>query len=113
MARSSDLAVGIGVSIIAVRKAARAIHVLQIILMQLSSNNTVAIAQLAVDIDHYDAWTTGLDFIIGKLYTNSLLASLNTRKHLRSQPSGAALDLCMSASHFAIPPRSLRSFWGT
>ncbi|KAI6127949.1 hypothetical protein EDD16DRAFT_220279 [Pisolithus croceorrhizus] len=31
------------------------------------------------------AWATGLDFLVGKLYANSLLATLNSRQHLRFQ----------------------------
>lgn len=53
---------------------------------------------------HY-AWSMALDFIIGKLYTNSLLASLNTRQHNRSQVSGAVTDLHIRAIRFANPPQ--------
>ncbi|KAI6158148.1 hypothetical protein BKA82DRAFT_283364 [Pisolithus tinctorius] len=63
----------------------------------------VAIAEVSVDASNYSAWVMGLDFIIGKLYANSLLASLNTREHLRSQGqgSGTETDVRVDAVHFA------------
>lgn len=69
----------------------------------------VTIAELIVNVDRHDAWTMGLDFIIGKLYTNSLLASLNTREYLRSKASGAALDLRKNAVHFTSLPKLLEN----
>ncbi|KAI5996449.1 hypothetical protein F5J12DRAFT_853593 [Pisolithus orientalis] len=53
----------------------------------------VVIAELSVNVDQQDAWAMGLNFIVGKLYANSLLASLNTRQYLRSQASGTLSDL--------------------
>ncbi|KAI6003095.1 hypothetical protein EDD15DRAFT_1463405 [Pisolithus albus] len=47
----------------------------------------VVIGELAANVDQQASWTMGLNFIIGKLYTNSLLASLNTREYLLSQES--------------------------
>lgn len=41
-----------------------------------------------MDVSDLAAWSMALDFIIGKLYPNSLLATLNTRQSLRSQVSG-------------------------
>ncbi|KAI6154488.1 hypothetical protein EDD17DRAFT_1512807 [Pisolithus thermaeus] len=41
-----------------------------------------------VFVDFVSLTLSGLNFIIGKLYANSLLASPNARKHLRSQSSG-------------------------
>ncbi|KAI6158187.1 hypothetical protein BKA82DRAFT_2173839 [Pisolithus tinctorius] len=51
------------------------------------------IAELSVNVVQQDAWAIGLNFIVGKLYANSLLASLNTRQYLRSQASGTLSDL--------------------
>lgn len=73
--------------------------------MKLFHCRLVAIAELIVNVDHHDAWTMGLDFIIGKLHTNSLLASLITREYLRSKASGAALDLRKNAVHFTSLPK--------
>ncbi|KAI6006488.1 hypothetical protein F5J12DRAFT_94630 [Pisolithus orientalis] len=63
----------------------------------------VAIAEVSVDVSNYTAWVIGFDFIIGKLYANSLLASLNTREHLRSQGQGPGTetDVRIDAVHFA------------
>ncbi|KAI5996481.1 hypothetical protein F5J12DRAFT_355985 [Pisolithus orientalis] len=49
------------------------------------------------------AWLIGLNFIIGKLYANSLLASLNTRQYLRSLGSGIESAEHVGAIHFADP----------
>ncbi|KAI5984051.1 hypothetical protein EDD15DRAFT_1811418 [Pisolithus albus] len=64
----------------------------------------VVISELAVNVDQQAFWTMGLNFIMGKLYTNSLLASLNAREHLRSQGSNTVSILNISALHFADPP---------
>ncbi|KAI6107873.1 hypothetical protein EV401DRAFT_429151 [Pisolithus croceorrhizus] len=64
----------------------------------------VVIAELAVNVDRQAVWTMGLNFIVGKLYTNSLLASLNAREHLRSQGSTAMSILNIGSLHFADPP---------
>ncbi|KAI6006489.1 hypothetical protein F5J12DRAFT_94636 [Pisolithus orientalis] len=63
----------------------------------------VAIAEVSLDASNHAAWVMGLDFIIGKLYANSLLASLNTREHLRSQGQGPGTetDVRIDAVHFA------------
>lgn len=50
----------------------------------------VALAEFATTIELQSTWSAGLDFNLGKLYANSLLASLNTRQYLRSQDSTAA-----------------------
>ncbi|KIK28306.1 hypothetical protein PISMIDRAFT_674009 [Pisolithus microcarpus 441] len=63
----------------------------------------VVISELAVNVDQQAFWTMGLNFIVGKLYTNSLLASLNAREHLRSQGSSTISILNISALHFADP----------
>ncbi|KIN94501.1 hypothetical protein M404DRAFT_1008298 [Pisolithus tinctorius Marx 270] len=48
----------------------------------------VAIAELVTCVYlPQDSWTMGLDFVFAKLYTNSLLASLNSRKYLRNKDS--------------------------
>ncbi|KAI6102628.1 hypothetical protein EDD16DRAFT_1645101, partial [Pisolithus croceorrhizus] len=48
-------------------------------------NLLVTIAELAIELQN--AWSTGLSLIIGSLYANSFLASLNCRKRLRRQDS--------------------------
>ncbi|KAI6131395.1 hypothetical protein EDD16DRAFT_854099 [Pisolithus croceorrhizus] len=58
-----------------------------------------------MDANDQISWAIGLDFIVGQLYANSLLASLNTRQHLRSQDSGPELDLNMNVIHFANPSK--------
>ncbi|KIK13252.1 hypothetical protein PISMIDRAFT_688870 [Pisolithus microcarpus 441] len=65
----------------------------------------VALAELATLVDHHDIWAMGLDFNIGKLYVNSLLASLNTRQYLRSQISGLKPDLAFNSAHFGNLPK--------
>ncbi|KAI6135164.1 hypothetical protein EDD17DRAFT_520919 [Pisolithus thermaeus] len=65
----------------------------------------VVLAQLTVNVDQLPAWTMGLDFIIGKLYANSLLASLNTRQYLQSQGSDTVSSPNNSAIHFADMPK--------
>ncbi|KAI6158164.1 hypothetical protein BKA82DRAFT_996580 [Pisolithus tinctorius] len=65
----------------------------------------VAIADLVIAIEVQDPWSIGLDFVSGKLYANSLLASLNSRKHLRSQDSGTVSDQRTSIVHFANPTK--------
>ncbi|KAI6156766.1 hypothetical protein BKA82DRAFT_1007655 [Pisolithus tinctorius] len=47
----------------------------------------------------------GLDFIIGRLYANSLLASLNTRQYIQSQGSETVVDPHMKAIDFADPQK--------
>ncbi|KAI6104235.1 hypothetical protein F5141DRAFT_1128076 [Pisolithus sp. B1] len=56
-------------------------------------------------VDNQDAWAVGLDFNIGKLYANSLLASLNTRQYLRAQASDPKPDLAINAVHFRNSPK--------
>ncbi|KIO09719.1 hypothetical protein M404DRAFT_996560 [Pisolithus tinctorius Marx 270] len=67
----------------------------------------VTLAELVTTVVNQDTWAVGLDFTIGKLYANSLLASLNSREYLRSQDAGTLSDLCISAIHFANPPKFL------
>ncbi|KAI6143140.1 hypothetical protein EDD17DRAFT_209728 [Pisolithus thermaeus] len=64
----------------------------------------VAIADLIIAIEVQDTWSIGLDFIIGKLYANSLLASLNSRRRLRSQGASTVLDLHIGTVHLATLP---------
>ncbi|KAI6006719.1 hypothetical protein F5J12DRAFT_782951 [Pisolithus orientalis] len=66
----------------------------------------VILAELAVDADDMVAWTMALTFAIPRLYANSLLASLNTREHLRSQSWGKS-DLHMNAVHVSKLPKLL------
>ncbi|KAI6104365.1 hypothetical protein F5141DRAFT_187409 [Pisolithus sp. B1] len=65
----------------------------------------VAIADLVVTNEVKDTWAIGLNFILGKLYANSFLASLNSREHLRSKAAGTPSDLCISTICFADPPK--------
>ncbi|KAI6121998.1 hypothetical protein F5141DRAFT_1094001 [Pisolithus sp. B1] len=55
--------------------------------------------------DNLFVWAASFDFIVGKLYANSFLASLNTRQHLRSRGSGPESALRVNAAHFASPPK--------
>ncbi|KAI6100110.1 hypothetical protein EV401DRAFT_914407 [Pisolithus croceorrhizus] len=61
----------------------------------------VVIAEAAVDIDDIVSWTMATNFLTSGLYANSLLASLNTRQHLRSQGSSLQSDLGANSVHFA------------
>ncbi|KAI6134453.1 hypothetical protein EDD17DRAFT_1882084 [Pisolithus thermaeus] len=65
----------------------------------------VVLAELVTLVDNQDAWAMGIDFNIGKLYVNSLLASLNTREYFRSQISGLKPDLAINAVHFGNLPK--------
>ncbi|KAI6132276.1 hypothetical protein EV401DRAFT_2193451 [Pisolithus croceorrhizus] len=67
----------------------------------------VAIAELttAIDVRTTGTWATGLDFLIGKLYANSLLATLNSRQHLQSQSEGSLSGLRINAVHLVNPPK--------
>ncbi|KAI6103228.1 hypothetical protein EDD17DRAFT_1762815 [Pisolithus thermaeus] len=64
-----------------------------------------AAAILAVVLAAQDMWFLALSLVIGKLYANSLLASLNSREHLRSQGTGSPPDLCVCVVHFANLPK--------
>ncbi|KAI6107176.1 hypothetical protein EDD16DRAFT_115586 [Pisolithus croceorrhizus] len=64
----------------------------------------VIIGVLIVNVSQQPAWTMGLDFIVGKLYANSLLASLNTRDYLSSRGFGAVSNSNLSIMRFADPP---------
>ncbi|KAI6165849.1 hypothetical protein EDD17DRAFT_1789451 [Pisolithus thermaeus] len=65
---------------------------------------TAAFSDFVQDAYNMVAWAIGVDFIISKIYTNSLLASLNTRQHLQSLDSGLEPDLCMNTIRFADRP---------
>ncbi|KAI5995284.1 hypothetical protein F5J12DRAFT_785633 [Pisolithus orientalis] len=68
----------------------------------------VALADLIVFLqtaDVQDTWSIALEFVVEKLYANSLLASLNSREHLRSKGAGTLSDLRISAVHLANPPQ--------
>ncbi|KIO09685.1 hypothetical protein M404DRAFT_281385 [Pisolithus tinctorius Marx 270] len=65
----------------------------------------VAVGELAVAVEHQDAWIMALDFIVQGLYPNSLLASLNTRQYLQLQVSGTLSDLHTNTMRFANPPK--------
>ncbi|KAI6099241.1 hypothetical protein EDD16DRAFT_531211 [Pisolithus croceorrhizus] len=66
----------------------------------------VIVAEVVVTIAGQAAWSMGLNFIIGKLYANSLLASLNSREHLRSQASSTCPCHCTNVVFFANPRKS-------
>ncbi|KAI6134837.1 hypothetical protein EV401DRAFT_1882573 [Pisolithus croceorrhizus] len=74
-------------------------------LIQVFLGRLVVIGEVTTDADDQISWAIALDFIVGKLYANSLLASLNTRQHLRSQDSGSELDLNMNVIHFTNPSK--------
>ncbi|KAI6165850.1 hypothetical protein EDD17DRAFT_104222 [Pisolithus thermaeus] len=65
----------------------------------------VVVAMAVLGTDNLFLWAAAFDFIVGKLYVNSFLASLNTRQHLRSRGSGPESALCMNAAYFASPPK--------
>ncbi|KAI6158554.1 hypothetical protein EDD17DRAFT_1899391 [Pisolithus thermaeus] len=67
----------------------------------------VAIALLTMTINDQtsSAWATGLDFLVGKLYANSLLATLNSRQHLRFQSEGSLSGLRINAVHLMDLPK--------
>ncbi|KAI6154498.1 hypothetical protein EDD17DRAFT_1073983 [Pisolithus thermaeus] len=48
-----------------------------------------AITALIMVVEGQDTWSMGLSFVVGRLYANSFLASLNSREHLRSKGSGS------------------------
>ncbi|KAI6158134.1 hypothetical protein BKA82DRAFT_996528 [Pisolithus tinctorius] len=58
-----------------------------------------------MSIDHRDTLAMGLDFIIGKLYTNSLLASLNTRQYLQSRVLGSGPNERINVVHLVKLPK--------
>ncbi|KAI6104237.1 hypothetical protein F5141DRAFT_1204124 [Pisolithus sp. B1] len=63
-----------------------------------------AIAECVTIVGNEYTWAMGFEFNIGKLYANSLLASLNTRQYLRSQVSGSGPDLAVKTVHFGNTP---------
>ncbi|KAI6135358.1 hypothetical protein EV401DRAFT_2063031 [Pisolithus croceorrhizus] len=65
----------------------------------------MALSHFVQDAYQTIAWPMALEFIVGKLYANSLLASLNSREHLRSQISSSASDIRTDAICFANPPK--------
>lgn len=66
----------------------------------------VVVAELGVAVAGKAAWSMGLNFIIGKLYANSLLATLNTRQYLRSQESSSRPRQTADVIRFAKPHKS-------
>ncbi|KAI6094960.1 hypothetical protein EDD16DRAFT_1721207 [Pisolithus croceorrhizus] len=67
---------------------------------------------LAVVLAAQVMWFLALSLVIGKLYANSLLASLNSREHLRLQGGGSPLDLRICVVHFANPLKFLGDIEG-
>ncbi|KAI6021800.1 hypothetical protein PISMIDRAFT_678286 [Pisolithus microcarpus 441] len=64
--------------------------------------SVVVIVDLVTAVDiNVDIWSMGLSFIVGKLYANSLLASLNSREHLRSKSADSVSDPRNGTVHFA------------
>ncbi|KAI6018999.1 hypothetical protein PISMIDRAFT_478406 [Pisolithus microcarpus 441] len=66
---------------------------------------TVAEVTLVMDNGNSMSLAMALEFVVGKLYANSLLASLNAREHLRSQDSSCNPDLRSNAICLANLPR--------
>ncbi|KAI5982513.1 hypothetical protein EDD15DRAFT_115410 [Pisolithus albus] len=66
---------------------------------------TIAQATVVTDANNSIALVIALEFIVGKLYANSLLASLNVREHLQSQDSSRASDLRSNAIYLGNLPR--------
>ncbi|KIK22899.1 hypothetical protein PISMIDRAFT_11274 [Pisolithus microcarpus 441] len=66
---------------------------------------TIAEVTVVTDANHTAALPMALEFIVGKLYANSLLASLNAREHLRSQESSREPDLRRNAICLTNLPR--------
>ncbi|KAI6095953.1 hypothetical protein EDD16DRAFT_1720405 [Pisolithus croceorrhizus] len=67
----------------------------------------VAITALVMAVEGQVTWFLGLSFVIGRLYANSFLASLNSREHLRSKGSGTLPDPRIGVAHFTNPPKVL------
>ncbi|KAI6095091.1 hypothetical protein EV401DRAFT_2048340 [Pisolithus croceorrhizus] len=59
-------------------------------------------------LEAQDMWFLALSFVIGKLYTNSFLASLNSREYLRSHGAGTPPDLCIGVVRCANSPKFLK-----
>ncbi|KAI6012717.1 hypothetical protein F5J12DRAFT_548240 [Pisolithus orientalis] len=68
----------------------------------------VTIADFVTAVIKQSTWSIGLSFILEKLYANSLLASLNSREHLRSQGAGTLSDLRIIDIHLANLPELSR-----
>ncbi|KAI6094316.1 hypothetical protein EDD16DRAFT_1721869 [Pisolithus croceorrhizus] len=70
-------------------------------------NTLIYLSHFLQVIDDERAWATGLSLIIGSLYANSFLASLNSRKRLRPQNSNteSLAGEHVSTIHFANLPR--------
>ncbi|KAI6106475.1 hypothetical protein EDD16DRAFT_184478 [Pisolithus croceorrhizus] len=66
---------------------------------------TVAEVSVLADPAQPASWTMALECIVGKLYANSLLASLNTREYLRSRDSSFQSDPPMNTMCFADAPK--------
>ncbi|KAI6107477.1 hypothetical protein EDD16DRAFT_1740699 [Pisolithus croceorrhizus] len=60
----------------------------------------VALAELITTVELQSAWSMAIDFVIGKFYANSLLATLNSRQHLRSQGSTTESNEGVHVVHF-------------
>ncbi|KIK24408.1 hypothetical protein PISMIDRAFT_678274 [Pisolithus microcarpus 441] len=69
----------------------------------------VALAEFVTTLELQSTWSTGLDFNLGKLYANSLLASLNTRQHLRSQDSTTGTNEGIRVVHFRNMSEGMKS----
>ncbi|KAI6132355.1 hypothetical protein EV401DRAFT_1917271 [Pisolithus croceorrhizus] len=68
----------------------------------------VALAELVVILCNKDVWAMGFEINIGTLYANSLPASLNTRKYLRSQGLGPRSVLSNDVVHIVVLPKFSR-----
>jgi len=74
----------------------------------------VAIVEVVMwAVDTQSSWFMAIDFTIGKLYANSLLASLNSRNFLRGQQSGSEETGALGNTiHLSYLPRSSPSATG-
>lgn len=63
------------------------------------------IAELVTVVLARDTWFLGLSFVLGKLYANSFLASLNSREHLRHKDTGTLSGVRISTVQFANPAK--------
>ncbi|KAL4068620.1 hypothetical protein V8B97DRAFT_1918705 [Scleroderma yunnanense] len=67
----------------------------------------VAIAEVVMwSVDNNSSWYMAIDFTIGKLYANSLLASLNTRNYLRGNGSNEGTEANINTIRLSNLPDS-------
>ncbi|KAJ8085618.1 hypothetical protein PM082_004436 [Marasmius tenuissimus] len=70
----------------------------------------VAIVEVIVFVARpHELWFLGVDFVIGKLYANSLLASLNSRNMLRNQQGSGMMNTSIYISADSSDPSNASS----